>query len=112
MCISVRFYLKRTGNHSVMQYFHTSMWIVVILLTSCRTEVASSVALLCKQTRKENFQECSWLLALPLYHFLKGFSEPFQTQVLDPAKISFNLEQELDLDSFKHRTYSSEKGCV
>ena len=80
-----------------------------LFVTTSRTEVASSVALLCKQTRKGNFRECSWLFALPLYHFLKGFSEPFQTQVLDPEKIFFNQEKELDLDSFKNKTYSSEK---
>ena len=86
--------------------------IYVRTIFSCRTEVASSVAVLCKETRKGKFQECSWLLALPLYHFLKGFSEPFQTRVLDPNKISFNQEKELDLDGFKNKTYSSEKGYV
>lgn len=82
-----------------------------LFVTTSRTEVASSVALLCKQTRKGKFRECSWLLVLPLYHFLKGFSEPFQTPVVDPGKILFNQEKELDLDGFRHQTYS-EKGYV
>ena len=51
-----------------------------------------------------------WLLALPLYHFLKDFSVPYQKPMLDPKKISFKQEQELDLDGFKHKAYDSEEG--
>ena len=30
--------------------------------------------------------------------------------MLDPKKISFKQEQELDLDGFKHKAYDSEEG--
>ena len=67
--------------------------------------------MLCKQTRKGKFYT-EWLLALPLYHFLKGFSEPYEKPVMDPTKIIFNQEWELDLDEFKRKMYDSEQGYV
>ena len=87
--------MKSKGN--LLNVLFTSMYLTVSLLTTCRSEVATSVAVLCKQTRKGKFNK-EWLLALPLYHFLKGFSEPYEKPVMDPKRISFNQEIELDLN--------------
>ena len=53
-----------------------------------------------------------WLLAVPLYHFLKGLSVPYQKPVMDPKKISFYQERDIDLNSLKQKTYDAEEGYV
>ena len=75
----------------------------VLLVTTYRIGFATSVAVLCKKARTGNFHE--WLLAIPLYHFLKAFSEPYQKP---PGEILFNQEQELELDGCRKMIYNSE----
>ena len=78
------------------------VWSSVLLVTTYRTDFATSVAVLCKKTRIVTHE---WLCTIPLYHFLKAFSKPYQRP---PEKILFNREQELDLDGFRHTTHHSE----
>ena len=85
------------------------MWLKALFGTTCRREFATSVAVLFKQTLKGKLHK-EWLRALPLYHFLKGLSVPYQKPILDPEMISFKQEQELNLDGFKHKAYDSEEG--
>jgi hypothetical protein len=40
-----------------------------------------------------------WLDIVPLYHFLKGYSQPFTG--LDPAKIAWNVDEKLGLEKVK-----------
>ena len=82
-----------------------------LFVATCRSKFATSVAVLCKQTRKGKFYK-EWLFALPLYHFLKDLSVPYQKPVIDPDKISFKQEQELDLDGFKHKAYDAMEGYI
>ena len=96
MCISVRFFPKRTGNHRLMCLLVCSS---VLLVTTYRIGFATSVALLCKKARTRNFHE--WLSAIPLYHFLKAFSVPYQKP---PEEIFFNQEKELNLNDCRHMT--------
>lgn len=41
-----------------------------------------------------------WLDTVPLYHFLKEYSRPF-TGLVDPAKISWNVDDKLGLVKVK-----------
>lgn len=77
----------------------------VLLVTTYRIDFATSVAVLCKKARIGNLHE--WLCTIPLYHFLKAFSEPYQKP---PEKFLFlfNQERELDLDDFRLTTHYSE----
>ena len=43
-----------------------------------------------------------WLYVLPLYHFMKGESEPFMSLEYNPEKIKFNVRgEDLDLKDVK-----------
>lgn len=83
----------------------------ILSLTNCRSEVATSVALLCKQTRRGKLRK-EWLRAVPLYHFLKASSEPFEKLGMNPEKIQFIADHELDLKEYRYKTYDSEEGYV
>ena len=97
-------------THSIF-IFTSLMKLTILFVATCRSKFATSVAVLCKQTRKGKFYK-EWLFALPLYHFLKGLSEPYQKPIIDPEKISFKQEQELDLDGFKHKAYDAVEGYI
>ena len=73
------------------------------LITTYRIDFATSIAVLCKKTRTGNLHE--WLCTIPLYHFLKAFSKPYQRP---PETFLFNQEQELELDGFRNTTHYSE----
>jgi len=90
----------------------SSRQFTVLFITNCRSEVATSVALLCKQTRRG--KSCKeWLHAVPLYHFLKALSHPFEKLEKNPEKTPFVPSMnELELFDFKTNIMASEEGYV
>ena len=95
----------------IHQYFDEHYQFTILFITNCRSDVATSVALLFKQSRRGKSRK-EWLRAVPLYHFLKASSEPFEKLGMGPEKIRFNADHELGLDDFKNKTYDSEEGYV
>jgi len=83
----------------------------ILFIANCRSEVATSVALLCKQTRRGKSRK-EWLRAVPLYHFLKASSEPFEKLGVNPEKVHFIGDHELELEDYRHKMYDSEEGYV
>lgn len=96
-----------------MNITSVSTQLTILSLTNCRSEVATSIVLLCKQAgRGKSCKE--WLPALPLFHFLKEFSKPFGklVQELNPQRKPFLAHRELYPDDLDLRTYDSEEGYV
>ena len=72
----------------------------------CRSEIAEAVKLLCEEAIKAGTSEpCwDWLYVLPLYHFMKGISEPFMDLQYNLKDIQFYAtSKELDLFAVKNK---------
>ena len=83
-------------------------WLLAMIrlccLYVCRSNIAKAVELLCEEAIKAGTREpCwDWLYVLPLYHFMKGLSEPFMGLQHDFRSIQFNATaKELDLYAVK-----------
>ena len=76
-----------------------------------REETAQSIAMLCN-CLKQKEQHVEWLLALPLYHFLNGSCKPFEEPELNPEKIGWGQEENLDIKKIRGELHSSNKGYV
>ena len=81
-------------------------------LPNCRSEVAKSVVLLCKQTWRIRKSCKEWLCAVPLYHFLKESCKPFAKLELNPEKAPFISYHELGLEEYKTTMDDSEDRSV
>lgn len=73
-----------------------------------RRETAQLIAVLCNRL-KQKPQNVEWLLALPLYHFLKGSCQPFGKPEMNPEKIGWG-EEGLDIWDIRDRVDSSKEG--
>ena len=80
-------------------------------MLDCRLETAQSIGFLCNRL-KQRPQSGEWLLALPLYHFLRGNCEPFGKPELNPEKIYWSLEEVLDIREFRAKLRLSKEGYV
>ena len=75
---------------------------------SSRDEVSEYLCNLCKKVAgsKNGGSPIEWMLALPLYHFLKEQSEPFGEPELN---IVWEREQSLGLKSVQQKSNSMER---
>ena len=74
----------------------------------CRSIIAKAVALLCEEAIKAKISEpCwDWLYVLPLYHFMKGLSEPFMDLQFDFKSRELDAtakELELNINAVKRK---------
>ena len=81
----------------------------MICVLDFREETAQSIAMLCSRLKKKP-QSVEWLLALPLYHFLKGSCQPFGKPEMNPEKIGWEQEEDLDIWEIRDKVLSSKKG--
>ena len=81
----------------------------MICVLDFREETAQSIAMLCSRLKKK-LQSVEWLLALPLYHFLKGNCQPFGKPEMNPEKIDWGQEEDLDIWEIRDKVFSSKKG--
>ena len=68
--------------------------------------MSAAIKRLCKEAMKFKTKEANWdwLYALPLYHFMLRFCEPFASLEYDPEKIQFNARARLfDYDEFRKK---------
>ena len=71
---------------------------------SAHDEVSDYLRYLCKKLAgKDGGSPIEWMLALPLYHFLKGQTEPFGEPELT---IKWEREQDLGLKSVQQKSNS------
>ena len=80
----------------------------MIYTLDCRKETAQLIAVLCNRLKRK-LQNVEWLLALPLYHFLKGSCEPFGKPEMDPEKIRWG-EEGLEIWEIRSKVYYSKEG--
>ena len=81
----------------------------LLLMHYCRKETAQSIAMLCSRL-KQRPQSVEWLLALPLYHFLKGSCQPFGNPEMNPEKIGWGQEEDLKIWEMRGKVLSSKEG--
>ena len=80
----------------------------MIYVLGYRRETAQLIAILCNRL-KHRPQNVEWLLALPLYHFLKGSCEPFGKLEMNPERIGWE-EEGLDIQEIRYKVLSSKEG--
>ena len=84
-----------SGKYEVCM--HVSYFVVIIHLYPFRGEAADSIHhLITYLMKSRQFKSPEWLAAIPIFHFLKGYSQPFQKPELNPEKISWDMRVELD----------------
>jgi hypothetical protein len=81
-------------------------YLVDIMGNDFRVKVSAAIIRLCKEAMKFKTKEANldWLYALPLYHFMLRFCEPFASLEYDPEKLQFNARARLfDYDEFRKK---------
>lgn len=87
-------------------------YVLDLIDPNCREKVAEAISDLCRHlAHHKMLRNPEWLYALPLLHFLKKDSSPFQIQELNPEKMRWG-DKYLGLGPVRSMAYDQEFGYV
>jgi len=79
---------------------------------NCRKVVAEAISGFCMHlAHSRTLHNPEWLYAVPLLHFLRNDSSPFQMPELNPEKMQWG-DKNLGLSSIRSKTYDMQLGYV
>ena len=87
-------------------------YVLYLIDPKCRKEVAEAISGFCMHlAHSKTLRNPEWLYALPLLHFLRKDSSPFQKPELDPEKMQWG-DKNLGLGSVRRKTSDKQFGYV
>ena len=70
----------------------------------CRRNAADAISSLAVHLRKQKrFKNLEWLTVIPLYDFLKGYSQPFARLEMNPERIYWVGDREREFELYELR---------